>query len=228
MGWRRRAAWLLAVAGLAAYNWWVLVPFKPGLMRSPDEFFSNLEVTGLPYAALMQHADVAAGLLLLGAFLLAGGSSLAGARREWLCLVAFAMAGAIGGLFPQVCQDGVSATCMNLEWHFHLPLSQYVHDGSGIVEFAAITLALLLALRRTNGERTVAAWTYQALAGAAFVAYPILGFAYVLNWLGGVVEAVFFAGFTVMVITQLTERLRAPAPSHRVLSPDRNGVMRRV
>ena len=41
-----------AIGGLLAYNWWVLVPFKPGLLRSPDEFFSNLEVTGQPYATL--------------------------------------------------------------------------------------------------------------------------------------------------------------------------------
>ncbi len=182
-------------------------------MNSPNEFFSNLEVTGRPYAALMQHADVAAGVLLLAAFVLAGRDGPAGARREWLAMVAFAIAGAIGGIFPQVCQDGVSATCMSLERHFQLPLSQYVHDGAGVVEFAAITMALLLALHRTNGERTVVAWTYQALAEAAFVAYPVLGFAYLLNRLGGVVEAAFFVGFTVTVSTQLAERLRARSAS---------------
>ena len=211
--WRRRAAWTLGIVGIAAYNWWILVPFKPGLMRTPDELFSNLEVTGLPYSALMRQADVAAGVLLTGAFLLAGSPSLAQARREWLCMLTFAIAGAVGGLFPQVCEDGVSASCMSMEWHFRLPLSQYVHDGSGVVEFAAITLALLLALRRTSGQRTVAAWTYRALTGTVLIAYPLLGVAYLLNRLGAVVEAVFFVGFTVMVIAQLAESLRPAGES---------------
>ncbi len=204
---RRAGAWTLAVGWLAAYNWWILVPLKPGLMRSSDEFFSNLEVTGQPYAAAMQHADVAAGILLLGALVLAGMTSLPGGRREWIGLVTFAVGGAVGGLFPQVCADGLSASCMSLEWHFQLSPSQYVHDSSGVVEFAGITIALLLALRRTRGDRTAAAWTYRGLTALAVVAYPLLGVAYLLNRLGGVVEAVFFVGFSVMVLVQLTERL---------------------
>lgn len=207
-GWRRTLGWLAGIAGLVAYNWWLLVPFKPGLMRSPDEFYSNLEVTGQPYAALMQHADVAAGVLLLAAFALAGGQRLAGARREWLCMATFAMAGAIGGLFPQACADGISATCMSMERHFQLPLTQYVHDGAGVVEFASITLALLLALRRTWGDGTRVGWIYRGLTAGAVLAYPLLGVAYLVNRLGGVAEAVFFAGFTVMVVAQLFERLR--------------------
>ncbi len=55
--------WILGIAGLAAYNWWLLVPVRPGLMSSPDELFSNLEVTGQPFAALMQRADLTAGIL---------------------------------------------------------------------------------------------------------------------------------------------------------------------
>src|SRR5262249_26983024 len=92
---RRSLAWLCAVAGLLADNWWMLVPFKHGLMRSPNELFSNLEVTGQPYAMLMQRADVTAGVLLLLAFVVAGSRTLPGARREWLGMVVFAMAGAI-------------------------------------------------------------------------------------------------------------------------------------
>lgn len=206
--WRRISAWIAAIAGLVAYNWWLVAAFKPGLMRSPDEFFSNLEVSGQPYALLMQHSDLAAGALLLLAFALAGLRGLPGGRREWLCFVAFAMAGAIGGLFPQVCADGISATCMSLERHFELPLSQYVHDGAGVIEFASITLALLLALRRTRGDRTKTAWSYRGLAAAAVLAYPMLGVAYLANRLGGVAEAVFFVGFTVLVVVQLAERLR--------------------
>jgi len=41
---------------------------------------------------------------------------------------------------------------------------------------------------------------------AALVAYPLLGAAYLFNRFGGIMEAVFFTGFAVMVITQLAER----------------------
>lgn len=125
---RVAVAWTCGIAGMACYNWWVLVPFRPGLMRSPDEFFSNLEVTGHPYASLMSHLDVASGLLVLAAFLLAGPNGIVSGRREWLGIVVFALSGVTGGLFSQVCADGVSAACMSAERHFQLPLSQYVHD----------------------------------------------------------------------------------------------------
>jgi Protein of unknown function (DUF998) len=218
--WRRTIAWVTGIGGLLAYNWWLLVPLKPGLLRSPDEFFSNLEVAGQPYATLMQHLDVLSGLLILAAFAIAGFASIRDGRREWLGLIVFSMAGLIGGLFPQVCEDGVSITCMNAERHFQLPLTQYVHDGAGIVEFAGITLALLLAVRRTRSQRTVTARTYRAMAVGAAIMYPILGLTYLINKLGAVVEGVFFAGFTVMVVVQLHERL-----ARRRLSADHNDGM---
>jgi hypothetical protein len=216
--WRRTIAWLAAAGGLLAYNWWVLVPLKPGLLRSPDEFFSNLEVARQPYATVMQHLDVLSGLLILAAFAVAGYASVR--RREWLGLIVFALAGLIGGLFPQVCADGVSITCMDAERHFQLPLSQYVHDGAGIIEYAAITMALLLAVRRTRSQRTVTARIYRALALGAAIMYPILGLTYMINKLGAIVEGVFFAGFTVMVVVQLQERL-----ARRRLSADHNEGM---
>jgi Protein of unknown function (DUF998) len=215
---RQALAWTLAVVGLLAYNWWVLVPFKPGLMRSPGEFFSNLEVTGQPYAAAMQHADLLSGLALLAAFAVLGSRGLHGARREWLAMIVFAIAGGVGGIFPQVCADGVSPACFSTEWHFQLPASQYVHDGAGIVEFSAITIALLFACARTRGDGTAAARAYRCLLAGAVLAYPLLAVAYLLNRMGGVMEGVFFAGFTAMVLTQLVERtgaLRPGLPSRR-------------
>jgi len=110
--------------------------------------------------------------------------------------------------------------CMDAERHFQLPLTQYVHDGAGIVEFVGITLALLLAVRRTRSQRTVTARTYRALAIGAAIMYPILGLTYVINKLGAIVEGVFFVGFTVMVVVQLHERL-----AQRRLSADHNEAM---
>lgn len=224
---RMVAAWVLGVAGMVAYNWWLLVPLKPGLMTSPDELFSNLEVTGQPYATLMQHADLAAGLLVLAVFAITGpGSGRRRGRREWLAMLVFAAAGAVGGLYPEVCADGISATCRQLEWRFQLPAAQYVHMAAGIVEFAAITIALRYAVGRTRRSHTRPARVYRGLAGAALLGYPLLGAAYLADRLGGVMEAVFFAGFTVMVITELAERTavlrgRLPADGGHVWLPQR-------
>lgn len=216
---------MLGIAGLLAYNWWVFVPFKPGLLRSPDEFFSNLEVAGRPYALVMQHLDVLSGLLILAALIVAGWPGNRG--REWLGLTVFALAGLTGGLFTQVCQDGVSMACATAERHFQLPLSQYVHDAAGVVEFAGITLALLFAVLRTRAERTATARTYRALAVGAAIMYPVLGVTYLINKLGAVTEGIFFAGFTVMIIVQLNERLGERLAGRRLSAGHNAGMMGR-
>jgi len=206
---RRTLAWIFGGTGLAAYNWWLLVPFQPGLMTSPTELFSNLEVSGQPYAAAMQRADLASGLLLLAALWVAGRGPTRAERREWLAMLGFAAAGVAGGLFPEVCADAVNAVCRRMEYRFELPASQYIHMVAGIVEFAAITLALLWAVRRTRQQSTRPAAVYRGLAIGALIAYPLLGAAYLLDRLGGLMEVVFFIGFTAMVITHIAERLAA-------------------
>ncbi len=153
---RRFLAWTLGTAGLLSYSWWVLVPLKPGLMRSPDELFSNLEVTGQPFAAAMQHADFAAGLLLVGAIWAAGYGNRPG-RLEWLAMLGFGVSGALGGLFPETCADGVNLACRRMEVHFQLPASHYIHMAVGIFEFFFITVALACAVLRTRGQHTGAA-----------------------------------------------------------------------
>lgn len=207
--------WILGIAGLAAYNWWLLVPLKPGLMTSPDELFSNLEVTGQPYAAVMQHCDLASGMLLLAAFAVTGPGAGRLGRREWLSMLAFAAAGALGGLFPEVCADGINATCRREEWRFELPAAQYIHMVAGIFEFAAITLAVVYAVRRSRASRSGPARFYRGLASGAVIAYPLLGAAYLTDRLGAIMEGVFFVGFTIMVATQLADRTRALAAGGR-------------
>lgn len=222
---RPALTWIFGVGGLLAYNWWALVPLRPGLMRSPNELFSNLEVSGQPFAAAMQHADVLAGLLLVVAFSLAGSRSIPAAGREWLAMMVFSFAGFLGGAFPEVCADEVSRVCRDLEWRFQLPLSQYLHIGAGILEFGGITVALLFAVQRTRGDRSGVAGLYRRLAAGAYVAYPLLGLAYLLNRLGGVMEAVFFVGFTLMVLAQLAERtgFRRPAGPSGLAATDARG-----
>jgi len=220
-GWRIALAWIFGTAGLVCYNWWLLVPLKPGLMSSPDELFSNLEVSGQPYAAAMQHADLASGLLLLAAFWVAGHGTSSRELREWLAMLGFAVAGAVGGLFPEVCADGIDAVCRRMEYRFELPASQYIHMLSGILEFAAITLALLWAVRRTRQLRTRPAAAYRALAIGALIAYPLLGAAYLSDRFGGLMEVVFFVGFSVMVITHLAERIAVARAGARAAAPIR-------
>ena len=217
--------WIFGIGGLLAYNWWALVPLRPGLMRSPNELFSNLEVSGQPFATAMQHADLLAGLLLVAAFSLAGSRSIPAAGREWLAMMVFGFAGFLGGAFPEVCADEVSRVCRDLEWTFQLPLNQYLHIGAGILEFGGLTVALLFAARRTRGDRSGVADLYRRLAAGAYVAYPLLGLAYLLNRLGGVMEAVFFVGFTLMVLAQLAERtgFRRPAGPSGLAATDARG-----
>ena len=39
---RRAAAWICGVAGMILYNWWILVPLKPGLMPAVLDSFNRV------------------------------------------------------------------------------------------------------------------------------------------------------------------------------------------
>jgi len=210
---RLNAAKVLGVAAVLAYNWWAVVPFVPGLMPSVNGFFSDLEAVGRPHASLMSDADLVAGLLLVAALLLRGSTSRHGVRSEWKWIVAFALAGAIGGRYPYACSEGLSATCRQMEWHLQLPVHHYVHVCSGIAEFAAITVAAVIALRRTRHEGTVEAHAYAAIVAALVFGYPLLGLVYLTDRLGTLVEPVFFVAFSAMVLTELFEPIRGGAAS---------------
>ncbi len=202
----------VGLAGVVASNWWVGVPFVPGLLPSPDGFFSDLEATGRRDATLMQHADLVAGVLLVTAFLLRGSVGRRGPRPEWKWMVAFAAAGGVGGTFPYACAEGLSATCRRLEWHLQLPLHHYVHVVSGIAEFAFLTTAVVLAVRRTRGEATREARTFRLLLDVLIAGYPLLGLVYLTDRLGAIVEPVFFIVFSVMVIVELFEPIGTAGP----------------
>lgn len=124
-------------------------------------------------------------------------------------MMVFAVSGALGGVFPEICSDGVNAVCRSRELRFQLPAQQYMHIVAGILEFGGITLALFYAWRRTRNEETFNSRVYRDLGRAALAGYPILGLAYLLNKVGSVAEAFFFVGFTVLVLTQLHERTDA-------------------
>jgi Protein of unknown function (DUF998) len=202
-----------AVAGVVAYNWWLVVPFVPGLMPSVNGFFSDLEATGRPHATLMSDADMAAGLLMAAALVLRGSASGRGARKEWKWMMAFALAGAIGGRFPYACSEGLSATCRNLEWHLQLPVHHYVHVVAGIAEFVTLTTAAVIAMARTRFDGTRESRIYAGVVKALMIGYPFLGAVYLTDRLGTLVEPIFFIAFSVMVLTEVFEPSRSPAPS---------------
>jgi Protein of unknown function (DUF998) len=201
---------VLAVAGVLAYNWWVAVPFVPGLLPSINGFFSDLEVAGRPHAALMSDCDVLAGTAMFAALVLRGSASRDGVRREWKWMLAFALAGVIGGRFQYACSEGLSATCRAMEWHLQLPLHHYIHVLAGITEFATLTTAAVIAMRRTRGDRTPEARMYAAIVWTLAVGYPLLGLAYLTDRLGVFVEPIFFVAFSVMFLTEIFE------PAHPV------------
>jgi hypothetical protein len=130
-------------------------------------------------------------------------------------MVVFAAAGAVGGHYTYACSEGLSATCRRLEWHLQLPLHHYVHMVSGIVEFAALTTAAVIAMRRTRGDGTAWARAYSGLVTVLAVGYPLLALAYLTDRLGTLVEPIFFVAFSVMLLAEVFEPVgrRVPAPS---------------
>jgi len=209
------AAKALAVAGVVAYNWWVVVPFVPGLMPTVNGFFSDLEATGRPHAVLMSDADMAAGILMAAALVVRGSAGPHGVRREWKWMMAFAVAGAVGGRFPYACSEGLSAACRAQEWKLQLPLHHYVHVVSGIAEFATLTTAAIIAMRRTRNDGTRESRIYSGLVKVLIVSYPLLGAVYITDRLGTLVEPIFFVTFSVMLLTEVFEPMgrKAAAPS---------------
>jgi hypothetical protein len=203
-------AQFLGLVGIVLYNWWVWVIVATNLLVSTDEFFSDLEATGRPDAALFQHFDLTAGIVMLAAFLLRGPWGLKGKRKEWRWLLLFAAAGAVGGHFNYACPEGLSAACRSAEWHLQLPLHHYVHVVAGIIEFAAMTTAVFIAWKRTREDSGWMSRSIKGVALAMVIGYPLLAVAYLTDRLGAVVEPYFFICFSVMVAIELLEPRRRP------------------
>lgn len=217
-----RLAALLGLIGLAAYNWWIYAAFG-GLVGSPDGMFSDLEANGVPHAVLFGRLDVVAGVLICLSLMLRGMPHASDRRQEWGLLMGFGVAGIVGGLSPYACPEGRDSACRRAEWAFQLPLHHYVHMGSGIVEFALITLAVALMWRRLRVTppglwRRVAA----TLGISLVVGYPALAGSYLLDRWDAPVEAYFFAVFAAMFAATLLEpeadqprieRARATSPA---------------
>jgi hypothetical protein len=134
--------------------------------------------------------------------------------------MAFAVAGAVGGRYHYACAEGLSASCRQLEWHLQLPIHHYVHVLSGITEFATLTVAAVIAMRRTRGDRTTEARAYRSLVKVMAIGYPLLGLVYLTDRLGTLVEPIFFVTFSAMMLAEVFEPIgqdtSAPTWSERV------------
>jgi hypothetical protein len=197
------ASEVVGVAGLLLYNWWVVVPFVHGMLPSDNGFFSDIEASGLPHATLLQHLDLLSGIMLVTALALRGSVGRRYRGREWGWLVGFAIAAGAGGKFSYACSSGLSAVCRAQERRLQLPLHHYIHMLSGVLEFATITAAVILAVRRTRGQRTGSAIVYRTVLRLFYVAYPLLALAYLTDRWGAFIEPVFFLSFTLVIITHL-------------------------
>ena len=220
---RIRWAKALGVGGVLAYNWWVVILFFPRLTPSVNGFFSDLEANGQPHAGLLSDADVVAGVAMVGALLLRGSRGGGGVRREWKWLVAFALCGAVGGRYPYACAEGLSAACRHLEWHLQLPAHHYVHVVTGIAEFALVTGAAVIAMRRTRHDGSVESGIYRGVVGLLIVAYPLLGLVYLTDRLGLFVEPIFFVTFSLVFLTEVYEPIRRTPLSGLTSGGDREG-----
>jgi hypothetical protein len=209
---RRQRLVLLGVGliGLVLYNWWIFAAFDPHALRTTNQLFSDLEATGEPHARLLSNLDLAAGVLIALALLLQRRNRAV--RLPGDLLIVFGLAAAVGGLFPYSCAEGVSRACRDAEWSMALPWQQYVHIGSGIVEFAGATLAIL-ALRAHTG--TVHARAARLLTQILVIAYPLLAVAYIGDRLGAFIEPIFFVSFSIAVVLALTDEGRHPLEVER-------------
>ena len=210
--WRRPTAIVVGVVGLAVYNWWVPVALGGRLLTSPDELFSDLEASGRPDATLLQHLDLAAGLLMVAALLLRGRRGPGGPRVEWPWLVAWAVSGAVGGHYAYACPEGLSASCRAAEWRLALPTHHYIHVLAGIAEFFFATVAVYLAWQRTRPTERPTTRAFRWTGRTLVAAYPLLAFAYLTDRLGAFVEPVFFVCFSAIVLAELCEPAHGNGP----------------
>jgi hypothetical protein len=104
----------------------------------------------------------------------------------------------------------LSAACRSAEWHLRLPLHHYLHVISGVIEFAAMTTAVLFAWKRTKDDSGWVATGVKATGLAMLIGYPILAVAYLTDRFGAFVEPIFFVSFCAMVAIELFEPRRRP------------------
>lgn len=190
-----RTGQALGLLSVPAYNWWVGA-IAAGLVTSPDGMFSDLEAMGQPHAVLFGRLDVLSGALVMLGLLLIGAPTTRERAREWKLMLGFGATGVVGGIYPYACPEGRDDACREAEWTFQLPLHHYVHMASGILEFAFVTLTVVLMWRRVRDTAPSAFRTFVGILAAMLaIGYPAIAASYLLDRYDAPVEALFFLVF---------------------------------
>lgn len=192
----------LAAIGSCLYNWWIVAAFTH-IMPTPNMLFSDLEVQGGEYSRLFNSLDFTASALFLIALLLVGAR---GRRTEWITMLWFTGFGMSGAVFHYSCAEALSASCRSAEWRFQLPMTHYLHMLSGIGEFAAVILVILMARRRNAA--TPGNWRAfnRAQTDLLIFALPLIAATYLLDRWEAAIEPILL----VVAASQMLKSLLEP------------------
>lgn len=196
----------VALVGAALYNWWVVAAFNH-ILPTPNMLFSDLEVEGGKYSHLFNSLDFVASALFLVALLAVGAR---GRRTEWITMLWFTSFGMTGAIFHYSCAEALSASCRSAEWHFRLPLTHYAHMLSGIGEFAAVILVVLMARRRHADTPSLWRAFNRAQTDLLIFALPLIAATYLLDRWEAAIEPILLVVASSQVIKSLLEPDTAP------------------
>ena len=199
-------AGVLGVVGAALYNWWIVAAFTH-IMPTTNMLFSDLEVQGGRYSHLFNSLDFAASALFLLALLLVGAR---GRRTEWITLLWFTVFGMTGAAFHYSCAEALSASCRSAEWHFQLPLTHYLHMLSGIFEFGAVILVVLMARRRHGDVPSYWRAVNRAQVDLLIFALPLIAATYLLDRWEAAIEPILLVVAASQAVKSLLEPDSAP------------------
>lgn len=191
----------VAIVGATMYNWWIVAAFRH-ILPTPNMLFSDLEVEGGQYSHLFNSLDFAASALFLLALLLTGAR---GRRTEWITMIWFTAFGMSGAVFHYSCAEALSAACRSAEWHFELPMTHYAHMLSGIGEFGAVILVVLMARRRHGDTPSIWRAFNRAQSDLLIFALPLIAATYLLDRWEAAIEPILLIVASSQVIKSLLE-----------------------
>lgn len=196
----------LAAIGACLYNWWIVAAFTH-IMPTPNMLFSDLEVQGGQYSRLFNSLDFTASALFLIALLLVGAR---GRRTEWITMLWYTGFGMSGAVFHYSCAEALSASCRSAEWRFELPMTHYLHMLSGIGEFAAVILVILMARRRNAATPGIWRAFNRAQSDLLIFALPLIAATYLLDRWEAAIEPILLVVASSQMLKSLLEPDTAP------------------
>lgn len=201
-----RVAAGLGIVGAALYNWWIVAAFTH-ILPTPNMLFSDLEVQGGQYSRLFNSLDFSASALFLIALLLVGAR---GRRSEWITMLWFTVFGITGAVFHYSCAEALSATCRSAEWRFQLPMTHYAHMLSGIGEFGAVILVVLIARRRHGDVASVWRRFNTAQTDLLIFSLPLIAATYLLDRWEAAIEPILLVVSSSQLLKSVLEPDTAP------------------